>query len=62
MTTRTLDIRHTRQCLTDIYVCGSCFHLTTNGEHVPPPDVYEKDGRYTNRFGQEVVPFSQILL
>ena len=57
-----IQIHHRKKCLQDIYCCGFCFHLSTDGSYCEPPDVVEKDTKYFNRFGQELIHFDKILL
>jgi len=63
----TIDIHHTRQCLTDIHVCGNCFH-TFDGERVPPNEVSLQtpkefnEGRFFNARQQELLAFNKITL
>ena len=64
MTSYSVEVRHTTQCVTDIYVCGYCFHHWQDGRYVSPDEVtiQHTDGRYFNRHGEQVIPFSKILL
>jgi len=62
-----IAVHHNSQCVTDIYICGYCFH-SVDGKRVSPPDVREqtpkefKEGKFFDMHGQQLLPFKKILL